>query len=389
MAGALKAAGSEALTDVRPLAREFALERIESALAPFFARPARELAHSILVALYRDGVLTHEELAARIGLGRRRSLLVESALRVEPLLSLERRVAAAADGSARHVLAVRRLGGKELIEAVAIPRRGDLTLCLSSQAGCALACAFCATGLLGFRANLTTGEIVEQHAWVERAAGRRVTDVVFMGMGEPFLNYDAVLEAAYRLTLRDGAQISHRRIVISTAGVAPRIRQYAREGHPFQVFFSLAAAIPEKRRRLMPIEGAYPLPELRDAIFEYQRSRRRNRGVTLEYVAIPGENMGGEDVEALAAFTEGLPAIVDVIPYNAIGAGFRAPSWAEVKEFTGALRRLALPVKVRYSAGKSVAAGCGQLAADRLAAAPLAGHMAAPPGIFSDLERGK
>jgi 23S rRNA (adenine2503-C2)-methyltransferase len=174
---------------------------------------------------------------------------------------------------------------------VAIPRRDDLTLCISSQSGCALACRFCATGLLGFRDNLTAAEILEQHAWAERETGRRVTDVVFMGMGEPFMNYEAVLDAAHRLTEKTCAQISYKRLVISTAGVVPQIRRYARERQPFPLYFSITSAIPEKRRELMPIENTYPLPELVDAIREYLRSRRWNPRATLKYVAIPGENM--------------------------------------------------------------------------------------------------
>jgi 23S rRNA (adenine2503-C2)-methyltransferase len=372
----------------RPLAREVRPDAIEGLLGAAGPSAARDLARSLRIALYRDGALGREDVLARAGIGKRRAPFVDASLRLDSLLTLERRVVSDADGGARLVLAVNRLGGKEVVEAVTIPRRDDLTLCLSSQVGCALACTFCATGLLGFRANLTAGEIVEQHAWAEHTAGKRVTDAVFMGMGEPFLNYDAVIEAAYRLTLSDGAQVSRRKIVISTAGVVPRIRQYTREKHPFPLFFSITSAIPEKRRLLMPVEATYPLDELIDAIREHQSGHRRNRFATLEYVAIPGENMGDEDIDALGGAVARLStAIVDVIPYNTIGGRFRAPTWAEVKDFTLRLRRINVPVKVRYSSGKKVAAGCGQLAADRVAASPLSGHMAAPAGIFSDLYR--
>jgi 23S rRNA (adenine2503-C2)-methyltransferase len=135
----------------------------------------------------------------------------------------------------------------------------------------------------------------------------------------------------------------------------------------------------------MPVEATYPLDELREAIAAYQRSRRRNRFAVLEYVAIPGENMGAEDVAALGDFVRGIPCIVNVIPYNAVGDRFRAPTWREVRDFTNALRTLRVPVKVRYSGGKRVAAGCGQLAADLVATAAPTGHMVAPPGVFSDL----
>ncbi len=374
--------------DARPSARELSLTGIERALWPHSPKPPKNLAFALAIALFRHGALTRDE-TARIGLiGTRRFPIVDRALRIEPLLEYRRHVKADSDGSIRTVLDVRRLtrGGRvESIEAVTIPHREDLTLCLSSQVGCALACSFCATGFLGWRANLTPGEIVEQHAWAERLAGRRVTNIVFMGMGEPLLNYENVIEAAYRLTRTEGAQVSHRKIVISTAGVVPMIRRFTREAHPFQLFFSISSAIPEKRREIMPIEATYCLQELREAMVEYLASRKRNRLVTIEYVAIPDVNMGEADVEALRKFVDGLPCILDVIPYNAVGDRYRPPTWAEVKNFTTAIGSLDIPVKIRYSGGKSVAAGCGQLAADQVTAATPGGHMTAPPGIFSDL----
>ncbi|MGQ9590028.1 MAG: radical SAM protein [Planctomycetota bacterium] len=373
--------------DPRPWARELDRDGLERALWPHFPRPPRHLASDLAVALYREGALEREEVIERARLGRRRLGGVEAAVRLGPLLSLVRRARSEADGAERYVLAIRRLGGDALVEAVAIPRRAGLVLCISSQSGCALGCRFCATGLLGHRADLTAGEIVEEYAWALRAAGRRPTDAVFMGMGEPLLNYEAVIAAAYRLTSSLGAQISPRRISISTVGIPERVREHARTSHPFPLIFSLTSAIPEKRARLVPAAKRYPLDDLRDAILEYRARRRRNRRVTIACVAIPGHTMGEEDVDALGAFVEGLPATIDVIPLNPTVAPFSPPSWAEVKRFTTSLRRLRVPVKIRYSAGKSAAAGCGQLAADLLPAVSAGGHVDAPPGIFSDLWR--
>ena len=135
----------------------------------------------------------------------------------------------------------------------------------------------------------------------------------------------------------------------------------------------------------MPVSDRYPLEELLDAILEYQRSRRRNRHVTLEYVAIPGINMGEDDIDALGKAVAGLPCIINVIPYNAACAGYRPPAWTEVKAFTTALRRLNVPVKIRYSSGKNVGGGCGQLTASLVSPEKGGGHMDSPPGIFSDL----
>ncbi len=364
-----------------PLARELDGKGIERALSACLGPgSARACADWLELQLYQRGALHPSDLA-----GGPRTWLeaVPKALRLEPLLELLEESRSTEDGSVRLVLRPRRTGSREPIEAVAIPRRDDLALCLSSQAGCPLACEFCATGLLGFSSNLTVAEILEQHAWAQRLAGRRPTDVVFMGMGEPLLNYDAVIEAAYRLTAPRGAQVSPRKIVISTAGVVPMIRRFVREGHRFQLFFSVISAIPEKRRRLMPIEAVHPLPELAAAIGEYQRSRRRNRWAMLEYVAIPGENMGQEDIDALGKVFAGIPCIIDVIPYNTTDGRFRAPTWDEVRGFTLDLHRLGMPVKVRYSSGKKHGGGCGQLAAGRIRSA-LEGHLLAPPGIFTD-----
>ena len=371
--------------DPRPLARTLDRPGLEAALRRALPEgSAKACAAWLELELYQRGALTAEDLT---DLGRTWREAIRRALRLEPLLDLETSSSCAEDGSIRMVLGVHRGERRERIEAVAIPRRDDLAVCLSSQAGCGLGCTFCATGLLGHRLDLTAAEILEQHAWAQRLAGKRITDVLFMGMGEPFLNYDAVIGAAYALSAPRGPQISPRKCVISTAGVVPAIHRYIREGHRFQLFFSISSAIPEKRRRLMPIEKAYPLAELVEAIGAYQRSLRRNRWATLEYVAIPGVNMDEEDIEALGAAFAGIPCILDVIPLNTSSGGFRAPTWEEVRRFTVALRRLGWPVKVRYSSGKKHGGGCGQLTAGLIEAQSPEGHLLAPAGIFSDVSR--
>jgi len=368
--------------DPRPLARELDGGGLERAVRPFLSEPgARACARWLELSLYQRGALSPEHLE---GAGRSWREVAERALRIEPLLGLKAESRGDGDRSLKMLLSVRRLGDAA-IEAVAIPRwDDDLTLCVSSQVGCPLSCVFCATGRLGLKGNLTAGEILEQHAWAQRLSGRRVTDVVFMGMGEPLLNYDASLAAAYALTSPRGSQISHRRIVFSTAGVVPRILQYVREGHRFPLFFSITSAIPEKRKSLMPHEAVYPLRDLVEAIREYQRRWRRNRWVVLEYVAIPGQNMGEEDITALGEAFAGIPHIIDVIPYNSTDGRFRPPSWAEVRAFTRSLRRLNTPVKIRYSSGKQQGGGCGQLAGGKVERPALEGHLKAPPGIFTD-----
>jgi 23S rRNA (adenine2503-C2)-methyltransferase len=234
-------------------------------------------------------------------------------------------------------------------------------VCVSSQAGCALGCAFCATGGLGLSRSLASWEIVRQLQRVRADSERPVTGVVFMGQGEPFQNYDAVLDAAYALCDPAGARIDQRRISISTAGVVPMIRRYTAEGHKFRLCVSLNAAIPEKRAALMPIERGFPLPELMDAVREHAARRGR---VTLEYVMISGVNVGDEDAAALGALVRGIPVRVNPIAVNDASGRFRPPDEAEWNRFRDALARElpGQPVVRRYSGGQDEHAACGMLA---------------------------
>jgi 23S rRNA (adenine2503-C2)-methyltransferase len=248
------------------------------------------------------------------------------------------------------------------VEAVRIPLYDTHhVVCLSSQAGCALACAFCATGALGLVRSLRSWEIVRQLQKVRADSARPVTGAVFMGQGEPFHNYDAVLDAAYALCDPAGARIDARRISISTAGVVPMIRRYTAEGHKFRLCVSLNAAIPEKRRALMPIERGFPLDELVDAVREHAARRGR---VTLEYVMMAGVNVGEEDAAALGALLRGLPVRLNPIAVNDATGRFRPPDEAEWKAFRDALARElpGQPIVRRYSGGQDENAACGMLA---------------------------
>jgi 23S rRNA (adenine2503-C2)-methyltransferase len=284
--------------------------------------------------------------------------------RVEALASAAelRAVAAvdARDGFRRYLF---ELPDGARVEAVRIPLYDTHhTVCLSSQAGCALACAFCATGDLGLSRSLASWEIVAQLLHVRRDSARPVTGAVFMGQGEPFHNYDAVLEAAYALCDPSGARIDARRISISTAGIVPMIRRYTAEGHKFRLCVSLNAAIPEKRRALMPVERGFPLDELVDAVREHAACRGR---VTLEYVMISGVNVGEEDAAALGRLLRGVPVRLNPIAVNDASGRFRPPPEAEWRAFRDALARElpGQPVVRRYSGGQDEDAACGMLAA--------------------------
>jgi 23S rRNA (adenine2503-C2)-methyltransferase len=248
------------------------------------------------------------------------------------------------------------------VEAVRIPLYDTHHVaCLSSQAGCALGCAFCATGGLGLVRSLRSWEIVRQLMKVRADSTRPVTGAVFMGQGEPFQNYDAVLDAAYALCDPAGARMDARRISISTAGIVPMIRRYTAERHKFRLCVSLNAAMSWKRRALMPVEQGFPLDELVDAIREHAARRGR---VTLEYVMISGVNVGVEDAAALGALFEGVPIRLNPIAVNDATGRHRPPTDEEWKVFRDALSRTlpGQPVVRRYSGGQDEHAACGMLA---------------------------
>ena len=265
----------------------------------------------------------------------------------------------ARDGFRRYVFA---LPDGARVETVRIPLYDTHhVVCLSSQAGCALGCAFCATGAMGLVRSLASWEMVRQLQRVRADSVRPVTGVVFMGQGEPFQNYDAVLDAAYALCDPAGARIDARRISISTAGIVPAIRRYTAEGHKFRLCVSLNAAIPEKRAWLMPVEKGFPLDELVDAIREHAERRGR---VTLEYVMIAGVNTGEEDAVALGRLLRGIPVRLNPIAVNDATGRFRAPRDDEWNAFRDLLARElpGQPVVRRYSGGQDEHAACGMLA---------------------------
>ncbi|MHB1845733.1 MAG: radical SAM protein [Deltaproteobacteria bacterium] len=239
--------------------------------------------------------------------------------------------------------------------------RPHYVVCLSSQVGCALGCAFCATGKMGFSRNLAVWEIVEQLRLVRAEADRPVRGAVFMGMGEPLLNYDRVMAAAQIFSAPNGFAIAADRITVSTAGVVPGIRRFTEEGRPYRLAVSLTAATSEKRRSLMPIEESWPLPVLAEALREHQRSRGGR--VMLAWVAIDGVNVGPDDARALRDLVGDLPIRLDLIDVADPDGAFRPPSPERLSAFRTELQILGQPVARRYSGGGDVRAGCGMLAA--------------------------
>jgi 23S rRNA (adenine2503-C2)-methyltransferase len=275
-----------------------------------------------------------------------------------PSLEVAERRRSDVDGFTKYLF---RLADGLTIEAVRIPLFDEkYTVCISSQAGCALACAFCATGRLGFQRNLATWEIVEQLRVVREEADRPVRGVVFMGMGEPLLNYDNVVRAARIFSDPSGMAIDGRKITISTAGVVPAIRRFTQERWPFRLAVSLTAGTTTKRKSLMPVENTWPIDELMAAVREHAQVTRDR--VMIEYVAISGVNCGADDARALVELLRGVPVRFNVIEVNDASGQFAPPTEEELRAFRDALQPLGQPIVRRYSGGKDVLAGCGMLA---------------------------
>lgn len=245
-------------------------------------------------------------------------------------------------------------------ESVRIPTPRRITLCVSSQVGCALACQFCATGYMGFESNLRPGEIVEQVLRMLRGEPQtRSVNIVFMGMGEPFLNTQSVFEAAR--TLNELAEIGARRITVSTVGIVPGIEAMADLPLQLRLAVSLHAATDELRTQLMPINARWPLAQLVGACRRY--TDRTGRRISFEYIQLAGLNDTPGMVNALRDLLGDLPAKINLIPYNAVeGADFRVPTDAEVERFAGRLQSaLVQGVSIRRNRGNDVTAACGQL----------------------------
>lgn len=249
------------------------------------------------------------------------------------------------------------LGDNEAIEAVLIPEGKRRTLCISSQVGCALGCVFCATGRMGFRRNLSAGEIANQvRELVLRDPAMKPTNVVFMGMGEPLLNWSAVDIALSILNHADGFAIGARHITVSTVGIVPQLAQLARRPEQFRLAVSLHAPTAALRRELMPIEKKYGLNDVMAALGQFRRR------ITFEYVMIGGRNDAPEHADQLAALAAPLGALVNLLPLHTGGApGLAASSRTRMLDFARRIKKQGVEAVLRRSRGVDISAACGQL----------------------------
>jgi len=281
---------------------------------------------------------------------------------LDGLAALDRQVSQ--DGTRKHLFSLR---DGHAIESVTIPMEHHLTFCLSSQVGCAMACSFCATARGGLVRNLGAGEIVEQVLRLRRDAEREIVpgcserafNLVFMGMGEPLDNFDALAQAIDTFTSPAGLGMSPRRITVSTSGHAAGLRRLLDLPQAVGLTVSVNGTDPDLRRRLMPVPGRTPLPEVLDLAQEY--ARRRQRRVTIAYVLIDAVNDGDAEAAALAKLVRNRPFKVNLIPMNRIDERFGPPDAARLLGFQDVLRRAGVEAYIRISGGDDIAAACGQL----------------------------
>ncbi|HEY5657289.1 MAG TPA: 23S rRNA (adenine(2503)-C(2))-methyltransferase RlmN [Myxococcota bacterium] len=270
------------------------------------------------------------------------------------------RVERSQDGTAKAVLRTR---DDRFVESVLIPEKDRTTLCVSTQIGCPMACSFCATGTMGFSRNLTTAEIVDQVCRMREllAEGQSLTNVVFMGMGEPLLNFAAVVEAVRLLIDPKAFAMAPSRVTVSTVGVVPRMAELLAEV-PVNLAVSLHATTDAVRDRLVPLNRRFPLAVLLDALRGIDGVSRR-RPIFFEYTLIAGVNDSLEDARRLPGLIEGIPSKLNLIPLNAHPESpFAPPDEAVIDRFLGELARRGVTVTLRRSRGADIQAACGQLA---------------------------
>lgn len=255
------------------------------------------------------------------------------------------------------------------IESVIIPDEERATLCISTQVGCPLDCKFCATGLMGYKRNLTSGEIVDQYILAARDYGKeKLTNIVYMGMGEPLLNYNNTMTSLSIFTHEFAKGVSRNRITVSTSGIAPKIKELADSGQRVKLAFSLHSCFEDLRSSIMPINKKYSLRENKEALkYYYKKTGKR---ITFEYTLLKDLNDRPEDIKALIKLSREIPSKINLIPFNSIShmqpggisASLVPTPFSKLQDFAQTLRDNNLTVMVRQTQGDDISAACGQLA---------------------------
>jgi 23S rRNA (adenine2503-C2)-methyltransferase len=337
--------------DIRALTREELRTFFEAAGERVFR------GNQVYEWLWKKGAHSFEEMT-NLSLGLRQTLEEHFTINHIAVDQMQR----SKDGTIKNAV---RLHDGLVVESVLIPAKTRTTACVSSQVGCSLNCTFCATARLKRMRNLNADEIYDQVMVIDRQSrlyfGRPLSNIVFMGMGEPLMNYPNVVKAIGMITSEEGLGMSPRRITVSTSGVPKMIRRLADENLRCNLAVSLHSAVDETRTAIMPFNAKMPLEELREAIsYWYQTTKSR---VTYEYVVWEGVNDQPEDIRALLEFSKAAPCKVNLIEYNPIDdGGFRQASEAAIQAYVRALEGAGITVTVRRSRGKDIDAACGQLA---------------------------
>ncbi|MFH2068764.1 MAG: 23S rRNA (adenine(2503)-C(2))-methyltransferase RlmN [Candidatus Omnitrophota bacterium] len=340
--------------------KNFTIAELEERLAEIPTPPFR--ARQISEWLYRKGVLEFSQME---------NLPKDLREKLDALFHISRpevaEIARSADGTEKFLF---RLTGREqspspaqteYIETVLIPERERRTVCLSTQVGCKYKCAFCASGKIGFTRNLTLAEIINQLLFIRFGRNQKITNVVFMGMGEPFDNYENLVRAISVINHGQGLNIGARKITVSTCGIIPAITRFQNLGLQVELSVSLHAAEEELRRKLMPVSKKYPLKELVPALADY--TRHTGRVVTLEYLLVKDVNDSVDCAEKLVDIAKNLKAKVNLLGYSPVtGNDYRTPGKESVLFFAKRLTQKEVFVTIRKSRGNDIAAACGQLA---------------------------
>ena len=344
------------MTEMKPLLLNNTLSEMQE-LASAMGQPAYR-ARQLMEWLYQKRASRFDELTNAPKVWRTQ---LEEAYLLNPFRSFSAQ--AAADGTRKYLF---ELHDGRYIESVSIPMKEHLTLCISTQVGCQLGCAFCLTGKQGFFRNLETGEILGQILAAQRDAppGSRISNLVLMGMGEPLLNYANVTKAIRLMLAEEGLNFSNRKITLSTAGIVPNMRELGQEDFTINLAVSLNAPTNDLRSELMPINKTYPLEELLAACRAYPLPERRR--ITFEYILIKQVNDAPAQAKELAQILQGIRCKINLIPLNPTSRStYQPPTESAMLEFQEILANRGYSAFIRASKGADISAACGQLSGER------------------------
>ena len=315
-------------------------------------------ADQIFVWLHKKNALSFEEMS-NLSKGLREKL--DKKFIIAPL-KVSKIAESPNDGTKKYLF---ELQDNNFVESVYMQEGDRVTLCVSTMVGCPVRCPYCATGMMGFSRHLTVSEIVAQYSYINAKEDVPITNIVYMGMGEPFLNYDNVIESANIFNAPSGAEISARKITISTCGIVPAINRYIKEGHKFKLAVSLNASNDDQRNIMVPVNVKYSLNMLIPSIKRYTETTGQR--VTFEYILVDDFNDSNMDAQRLKALLGTFPCKLNVIPYNEnTHCAFKAPSEKGLNRFIKKLYNAPFTVTVRRSKGLDIAAACGQLYAEKV-----------------------